>query len=212
MTVPDTAEKKRQTSRFTHGALAAALLTLLLSGCIGGRSPAADFYLLTARAAPAQAAPATAVSIGVGPVRVAPFLARPPIATHGGGGKLQFADMQRWGEPLDQGIQRVTLQNLALLTGAQPRNFPWRQSAAPDYAVRLDIFDLDREADGSAVLEAVWQLEDMHARKLLHAQRERFTITVAGSGYDALTDAYSELLAQLAQRIAAAMPGAPATP
>lgn len=181
---------------------AAAALALSLGGCLGGRSPQPEFYLLTARA-PLQKT-LLPVSIGVGPVRVAPFLARPAIATHAGGGRLELADTRRWGEPLEQGIQRVTLENLSRLTHAQLRNFPWRQSAIPDYAVRLDVLDLDRR-DGQALLQVSWQLENLHTHKLMQARSEQLTVAVADADYGALADAYSELFAQLAQHIATAL-------
>lgn len=179
-------------------------VTLLLCGCgIGGRSPAVQYHMLTARAPAGDHTLAT--TIGVGPVRVAPFLTRPPIVTHAGGGSIQVAEGQRWGEPLDQGVQRALLQNLAALTGAGMRSFPWRQRAIPQYAVRLEVLDLDRQADGSATLEATWQLENIAQGKLLQTRTERLSTPIAGSGYSALTDAYSELVAQLAQHIAAAV-------
>jgi len=180
-------------------------LALVLTGCIGGRSPAPDYHMLTARARAAGTQTASTTSIGVGPVQVAQFLTRPPIVTHGGGNALKIDDHQRWGEPLDQGIQRVLLQNIAALTGAQTRGFPWRQRTIPDYAVRVDVLDLDRLPDGNAVLEVSWILEDLKQGRLVYTRQERLTQPVSG-GYDALTEAYSQLMAQLSQRIVAALP------
>lgn len=179
-------------------------LALVLTGCIGGRSPAPDYHMLTARAQ-AAGSQISSTSIGVGPVQVAQFLTRPSIVTHGGGNSLKIDDRQRWGEPLDQGVQRVLLQNIAALTGAQVRGFPWRQRTIPDYAVRVDILDLDRLPDGSALLEVSWVLEDLKQGRLVHTQQERLTQPVSG-GYDALTEAYSQLMTQLSQRIVAALP------
>lgn len=184
-------------------------LTLLLSGCIGGRSNAPDYHLLTARAAPVPAAaPAPtqrAVSVGVGPIHIAQFLNRTQIVTHGGGVTLQLNDSQRWGEPLEQGIQRVLLQNIAAQTGAETRNFPWRQNVTPDYAVRIDIIDLDKLSDGSALLEVSWVLEDVKNARVITTRQEQLR-TPAGSANSVVAEAYSDLLAQLAQRIAAQLP------
>lgn len=175
-------------------------LSIGLSACLPGRSTTPDYHLLTAR--PASVAIAqNNLSIGVGPVHVAQFLNRPQIVTHGGGTALQMNDSQRWGEPLEQGIQRVLMQNLSAMTGAETRNFPWRQNLTPDYAVRIDIIDLDKSADGSALLEVNWALEDLKNAHLLKTQQEKLH-TPLGSGSNALADAYSNLLAQLAQRIA----------
>lgn len=184
----------------------AAVGVILLSGCLGSHSPPPAYHLLTARAQSKITALDT--SIGVGPVRVAPFLARIDITTHGGGGAMHFSASERWGEPLEQGIQRVLLQNIAALSGAETRNFPWRQSAIPHYAARIDVIDLDRSSDGKAVLEVNWMLEDLTAARVIKTQQERLSVAINGSGTDALTMAYSELFAQLAERItqAVAMP------
>lgn len=176
---------------------------VLMSGCIGSRSPAPSYHLLTARAQNKTLALDT--SIGIGPVRVAPFLNRPNITTHAGGGALQFNDIERWGEPLEQGIQRVLLQNITILTGAETRNFPWRQSAIPQYAVRIDVTDLDKTADGNTALEVSWMLEDLKNSRVLKTQQQHLVAALNGSDIGALTNSYSDLFAQLAQQIVAAL-------
>ena len=190
--------------------LGAVVLFVLLAGCVGGNSKNPSLYLLTPRAAPVEAAALTSISFGVGPVRVPPFLMRPQVVSHDGGGQLLLRDDQRWSEPLEQGIQRVLLQNLSALTGADMRNFPWTQTTAPQYALRVDVVDLDRRADGSTVLEAQWILEDIAAGKMLVSRRDRFSSAASttttdsrdATAYTALAASYSELLAQLAQRAA----------
>jgi uncharacterized lipoprotein YmbA len=187
------------------------VLTAMLSGCMGNDYKAPSFHLLTARA-PAGTAIVN-LTVGVGPVRVAPFLKQPQLVTHAGSGALAVAESQRWSEPLEQGIQRVLLQNLTALTGADTRNFPWTQTTIPQYALRVDVIDLDRAADGNALLEVNWMLEDIALNKLVVSRRERLTAPIAaGANPDAaLTAAYSELLAQLAQHMADALAQQPAT-
>jgi uncharacterized lipoprotein YmbA len=185
--------------RFVLLAAGAILLSGLLSGCIGSHSAAPAYHLLTARAQTKIATLDT--SIGVGPVRIAPFLARADITTHAGGGAMHFSSTERWGEPLDQGIQRVLLQNIAVLSGAETRNFPWRQSAIPRYAARIDIADLDRLGDGKAILEVNWMIEDLTNSRVIKTQQERFSVAVNGSDTDALAMAYSDLFSQLAEHI-----------
>ena len=191
---------------FLFRLLLATLLLATLGGCFGGaRSIAPDYYLLTGRALPATPPPAAAsFSIGVGPVRVAPFLARQQIVTHAGGSVLNLLP-QRWGEPLEQGIQRTILQNLTTLTGAQTRGFPWRQSTQPDYAVRIDVIDLDRYDDSTALLDVNWVLEDLKNHRIVITQQVRLNSAINGTGAAALTEAYNDLLAQLAQRMAQAL-------
>lgn len=191
------------------GLLAIAILTLSLGACFGGtRSLAPDYYLLTSRLLTSQALTTpikttSTFSIGVGPVRVAPFLARQQIVTHAGSGTMNIEQGQRWGEPLEHGIQRVLLQNLAALTGAHTRIFPWRQNTAPDYALRIDVSDLDKLADNTAILEVSWVLEDLKNGKVLTTQQTRLDTAIAGPDAVALANAYSMLFEQLAQRVKA---------
>ena len=186
----------------------ALIIALALSGCQGPRSLTTHYYLLTAVAAPASDAPLRETVIGVGPVRVAPFLDRPQIITHRNAGETVVSDDRRWAEPLDRGIQRVLVQNLAGLTGADMRNFPWTRTAVPEYAVRVDILDFNRTASGNALLEASWILEDIKGKRLIYSRKERFMTPVDGADgdYGALARAYSELTHQLAVNIAAQIP------
>ncbi len=186
------------------GSIAMLALLLATTGCsLGQRSPAPTYYVLTPRA-DSVAEPLRA-SVGVGPVRVAPFLQNQRIVVRGAGAQLKLLENERWAEPLDQSIQRTLLQNLQTLTDTKVRNFPWRQRATPTYAVRIDVLDLDRLADGTARLEVIWYVENMKAGKLERSRREQFTIATADQSANALSDAYSALVLQLAQRIATAL-------
>lgn len=175
----------------TAVALVACLLLTSLQGCIGGRSSPEQYHLLTARAERNASVPLNGKTIGVGPVRIAQFLQRPYIVTHAGGTQLRFDENIRWGEPLDQGIQRVLLQNMAALTGAETRNFPWRQTATPDYALRIDIIDIDKLTNGESVVDVLWILEDLKTARVLKTQQERIS-----SSQD-----YDDLFVQLAQHV-----------
>lgn len=179
-------------SPLTIASVFAVSLLLSLQGCLGGRSAPEQYHLLTARAERGANAAMNEKTIGVGPVRIAQFLQRPQIVTHGGSSQLRFEANTRWGEPLDQGIQRVLLQNIAALTGAETRNFPWRQNATPDYALRIDIVDLDKLPNGESILEVSWILEDLKNSRVLKTQQERLS-----SARD-----YDDLFVQLAQHAA----------
>lgn len=186
------------------GSIAMLALLLATTGCsLGQRSPAPTYYVLTPRA-DSVAEPLRA-SVGVGPVRVAPFLQNQRIVVRDAGARLTLMENERWAEPLDQGIQRALLQNLQTLTDTKLRNFPWRQRATPNYAVRIDVLDLDRLADGTARLEVIWYVEDLKAGRMERSRRELFTTATADRSAAALSAAYSELVLQLAQRVARAL-------
>ncbi|MDB6062704.1 MAG: rane integrity-associated transporter subunit PqiC [Verrucomicrobiaceae bacterium] len=186
----------------SHKSICLIALSIVLSACIGGRSAMPDYHLLTARATPATTTPTNTITIGVGPVHVAQFLNRPQIVTHAGGVALQLNDSQRWGEPLEQGIQRVLMQNISTLTGAETRNFPWRQNLTPDYAVRIEVADLDQLKDGAVLLDVSWALEDLKNAHIIKTQQEQ----LRGNGSGSLAESYSNLLAELAQHITAQLP------
>jgi len=179
-------------------------MMLMLSACNGFRSSEPQHYLLMPKA-PAADVGAQDFSIGVGPVHVAQFLQRPQIVTHDGSGNLNIDSNERWGEPLEPSIQRVLVQNLSVLTGAQTRNFPWRQNLTPDYAVRIDVIDLDK-VGGNAILEVAWSLEDLKNARVLKTQQQRFSTNIVGIGNGSLATAYSELFTQLAQQVTSALP------
>jgi len=186
------------------------VICLALSACVTVGQPSQaqpqSYYLLTATASIED--PVTERSLGIGPIRVAPFLARPTIVLHNVAGEISLIDQHRWAEPLEQGIQRVMLQNLEAGTGAKVRSFPWTRATAPDLALRLDILDLNRRPDGIAVLEVNWVLEDLRDGHLIHSRRDGFMLTPSTelSEYPALVGAYSELLAQLARKVAEYLP------
>ncbi len=198
-------------NRWSLAPLASVILAaLLLGGCITVGGPAqptsAQFYLLTAKASIEDTR--TERSLGVGPVRIAPFLNRTGIVIHDNGGELILSETHRWAESLEHGIQRVLLQNMEALTGAKVRNFPWSRATAPDLALRLDVLDLNRRSDGVAVLEVNWVLEDLRAGKLIETRRDGFMVRPDGTldDYPALVVAYSTLLTQLAERVAEYVP------
>jgi uncharacterized protein len=172
----------------------------VLAGCITPGSPVPDYYLLTAQSMPAQQQLGH-VSLGVGPVRVAPFLERVQLVSHDGRADLEVDDRHRWAEPLDKGVQRVMVQNLAALTGAHTRNFPWSRSAIPQRALRIDVLDLNSRND-RAVLEVLWVVEDTSGTQIPLRGRERLEQTLDGTNPAARVLAYSQLLDGLARIIA----------
>lgn len=177
---------------------------LLVAGCTPTRSPTPEYHLLTALAE-GPTSRSLNTTIGVGPVRIAPFLETNQLVVHEGSGTLRSSGKHRWSEPLDQAVQRIMVQNLATLTSAKLRNFPWRQRAAPRFAIRLDVLDLDRGINGTAVLDVIWHLEDLGSERLVRSKRERFSLPVSSEGYGPLPSAYSELFNQLALRLITAI-------
>jgi hypothetical protein len=182
---------------------------LLLAACLAlaacAHSPQPHYYLLAATPA-SSAAHTTAITLGVGPTRIAAHLDRAQIVTRPSAHRLDLIPGERWAEPLADNITRVLADNLtSRITGLSVRIYPWRGAQTPDCALTLDIGEFSLGQDGAAHLDAQWRLTD-HTGKALHGARVQITQPVVGAGTETLVAAHSALLAQLADRIAQTLP------
>ena len=178
-------------------------LLLLLTAC--GTSPPSKFYRLTPAVAPTPGGQEPA--LGIGPVEIPEFLNRNALVYTRGGNQLQIDGTERWAEPLGYGIERVLGLNLSQLLGSDNlRFFPWDLRQAPDYGVRLRVLDLDA-SEGEATLVVDWVIYNPSDATPITRRISQFKQTV-GPGQSlpaALPAAYSALLYQLSETIAAAI-------
>ncbi len=175
-------------------------LLLLLAAC--GTAPASRFYVLT----PGQvSAPQnTTPSVGIGPVSVPEFLERDMIITGRQESHLEIASNHRWAEPLAEGIGRVTAINVAALLDTQSmQRFPWRQDYQPDYAVKIDLWQLET-TDYEAQLIAQWTVQHRASDNMLLKKISHLSAPLGDSekSVDAIPAAISQLLYELSQEIA----------
>ncbi|AZG36326.1 MULTISPECIES: PqiC family protein [Shewanella] len=178
----------------------ACLLALsLLFGCQS--SPTKQYFVLTAIPSQIEAG-STRLDrdIGIGPVEIAEYLNFTQVVYQREDGSLQRFTNSYWAEPLDQGISRVIRLNLS--QGDRSRNlilFPWRADNRPQYSIKIKIISLNRDGV-NARMNANWELIDIPSNR--HIERQHFAATTeAGSTAAELVNAYSYLLAQLAQEI-----------
>jgi hypothetical protein len=180
---------------------ASALLIVLFltSACA---SPAARYYKLSALATPA--APASAVSVAVGPVSIPAIVDRPQFIVSAGPNEVRVEEFQRWAAPLADDIGRVVAENLVVLLGS-PRVALFPQQAAEDvqYRVVIAVQRFESEPGEAARLDALWRVRRTSDGA---SQSGRTTLREAGAGgYEALAAAHSRALARLSQDIAAAI-------
>jgi len=179
-----------------------ALVLMMLTGCAGSST---RFYVLTSMpavsAAPA-ASPETAVAIGLYPVRLPAYLDRPEIVTRIDANRIQLAEFDQWGEPLQDAVTRILARNLSLLLPAgRVATFPQAFSGATDYAVTVDVVQLDGTLGKECTLIARWALtgkgeKDPKATGVFTRNEP------AGDSYATLVAAASRLIGALAQDIA----------
>jgi uncharacterized lipoprotein YmbA len=174
------------------------MLLALVSAC--GSTPRSNYYMLSAGA---QAhTEAKGPSLGLGPITVPEYLKRREMVLQQSSHKLNVAEFERWAEPLDAGVFRVTSQNLAVLLNTQQiQAFPWHRSSLPDYGISIALVELSIKS-GQAFLVAKWTLSNPSNGEALDQHISTFKIPTTGTGPESMAGAYSELLRQLAVEIA----------
>jgi hypothetical protein len=147
------------------------LIILGVYGC-GQRSKPATFYLLSplseteTKAAGKQKA-YEPVKIAVGPVQLAPYLKRKQLLVRSGEHKLIIKEFSRWGEPLQDNLQRVLVENLSLLLST-PHIYEYDHCFGKgDFQVIVDVNRFDVSDSGQAVLSAFWSINDSKSKRLL---------------------------------------------
>jgi len=185
-------------SRSIHWGVCLLALSLL-AGCQS--SPTKQYFVLTAMPSPIEAGSTRLVrNIGIGPVDIAEYLNLTQVVYQLNDGSLQRFANSYWAEPLEQGISRVISVNLS--QGDPSRNlisFPWRADNRPQYSIKIKVISLNRDGI-HAKINANWELLNIPLNR--YVERQHFAaVTTAGSTAAELVNAYSDLLAQLAQEI-----------
>ncbi len=132
------------------------------------------------------------------------------MATRSGPGSLQFADFDKWAEPLEKNLTRVIAENLAMLLSTDRVGvFPWLNSAQVQYQVTVDITQLERMPDGKVILAARWNILGDHGDNMLVIESSRFSIPIESVGYEAIASAESRAVEALSRQIATAIKSLP---
>jgi len=191
-----------------------AILTLtvaLLAGCAAGITAPSRFYILTAQAKAPMPTAGTSwntLSIGVGPVEVASYLDRTQIVSRGSDSVLELGEFDRWAEaePLDRGIPRVMLENLAIFLNSKRLTLMAQDPQTPvDCQLVARITGFDGTLGNQAVLTARWMLLAGDQQHIVQWEQTTIKEPTAGGGYQALVEAQSRALAELCRQIASAM-------
>lgn len=182
-------------------------LCTLLMAC--QHSPKKNYYYLTPSLSEEKTTTqstntAATQLIGIGPIEVAEYLTRSQIIDNQADNTLTMSDNAYWAEPLDKSIARVISLNLIQLNNSRSFvDFPWRMDSKPHYSLRLHIDNLSRSGK-NANINATWELIDNDSKKTL--VRNNFLHSrPAESGAKGLAQAYSQLLADLAKEMDAAL-------
>ena len=120
---------------------------------------------------------------------------------------MQVASLDLWGEPLENGIQRVLALNLTGMLNTQNVSFfPWHPERAPDFGVEVNLLQLDAN-EHEALLVAEWLVYRPARPESARRRITRLQVPLpAGAPQpEQVAAAYSTLLFQLSETIAAAI-------
>lgn len=190
--------------------LCCAILVLfvsVLSGCLSlSNSPEPRFYTLKAMEGQVseKLEIEPGVIVAVGPIDIPDYQDRPQIVTMNKEGMLKFAQLDRWGEPLDSAIGRLITGNLtAMLPAANFYVYPCNFAIPVNYQVVVDVIQLDSRLDEDMLFVAQWSVINVKNRKMLLTKRSEFRHSVNPHNYSGLAAALSAASASLSKEIAA---------
>ena len=143
------------------------------------------------------------ISIGVGPVAIAPYLQRPQMVTRIGENELRVDDFNQWAEPLQVTVSRVMAENLTILAGSPLIRFhPWKRSDDIRVKVNVDVLRFDADDRGQVTLKAIWRIVDSKDRRILRQGHSTFTRDAAGRDATHVVQAMSVALADFCRELA----------
>ena len=146
------------------------------------------------------------VVVAVGPIKIPEYQDRPQIVTQDKNGMLTFAQFDRWGESLDQGIQRVIVENLTImLPKAVFGIFPCNHAIPVKYQVIADVIKLESDINGIMFLTVQWSVIDARSNKMLFTKRSEFREQVNPHSYHGLAKTLSAECAYLSNKISEAL-------
>ncbi|HYL57885.1 MAG TPA: PqiC family protein [Candidatus Acidoferrales bacterium] len=195
-----------------------ALVAGLLAGCgslLSPRPDATKFYLLTpasetataAAAAPAPSGAGGAFTLGLGPVKLPPYLDRLEVVTRAAPNRVELSKTDRWGESLPNNFASVLLRDLSADVGTQRIvGFPWYNTTHVDIAVQVDVYRFETDPQGSAQLTAKWTITDGTDKNLvLYSAESNFTQTSKPGDMTDAAAALSRTVGDLSKQIAGAV-------
>jgi len=199
--------------------LAVGAIAMSLAGCsavartiLAPQKDISKFYLLTPTTDTAAAGPASAGStggdftIGLGPIKLPPYLDRPEIVTRVAPNRLELSKEERWGESLQEGFTSVLERDLSAQTGTRRVIvFPWYNTVHIDLQVQIDVYRFETDGQGNAQLSAKWTILDPTGKNILYTAESNLTQpSKPGDATDAaaaLSRAIGDLSGQIANML-----------
>ena len=167
------------------GVIAASVMgcSYMAKAILAPQKDISRFYLLTPTADTTASTTPTATTqstsgnftIGLGPIKLPPYLDRPEIVTRMAPNRLELSKEDRWGESVQNGFTRAMERNLAAQTGGVVIVFPWYNTVHIDMQVQVDVYRFETDAQGTATLSAKWTILDSTGKNILYTVESHLT-------------------------------------
>ena len=174
-----------------------------LAACGGA---AQKYYQL----APDGAAPTGTVGlgVGVGPISLPGYVDRAELVFQSGPNEFQVPADAHWTGSLKENISRVLAADLGRrLRSGNVLSFPWNPTAKLRYQIAVDVSQFHAISGQGAILEVAWRVLTPDGASTIRRGNGTFHEPIVGDGYDAVATAENNLLAQLADSMAASVRG-----
>ena len=180
----------------------AALAALILAAAPACFHPSPPVTYYTLQPLPLEAVAQRRIALEVLPVRLPDLLMRPQMVVARASGALELSEAHRWGNPLDQDMRRVLVDDLGRLLGSDAVvASPLGPRVAAAYRLEVEVGVC--EASGTALrLEAVWMLTRPGSAQAVLVRRSALRETLPDPGPESLAAAHSRVLAALGREIA----------
>jgi len=181
----------------------AIIVTLLLAAC--GTSTPVRYFNLEPIDAISPGSGDDRRIVGLGPLDLPGYLARPQIVTRGANSEIIIDDFRRWAEPVDESIHRIVAANVeGLVDGVTVVSYPYHTMAQPEFRVYGDVVRFDADQTGRAELVVQWGIVSADRITAVPPTRAQY-VSQASSTSDtgAVVTALNEVIADFSRDIAA---------
>ena len=195
-------------------------LVVSLGGCfkLSRETPPLQRYVLgNAVPAPMAAGSTTAtgrggLTIGLRRMELASYLSTPAVMTRRGASQLVVSEFHRWGEPLDEAINRVVGAHLAVAPPVQAVDVaPWPARPQHNFIVQLRVSRFEGVADSSTTdgrvhVVANWDIiRPVNGAVLVRGSTDERTGSWRVGDYAGLVTGLDGALSRVARDIAACL-------
>jgi uncharacterized lipoprotein YmbA len=193
----------------------AGAIAMSLAGCsamartiLAPQKDVSKFYLLTPTADAAASTPSANTTggdftLGLGPIKIPPYLDRPEVVTRAAPNRLELSKEDRWGESVQNGFTNSMERDLTVETGAgRIIIFPWYSTEHIDMQVEVDVYRFETDGNGLATLSARWTIYDSTGKNILYTAEANLTQPSTAGDTTQAAAALSRTIGDLSAQIA----------